>query len=150
MAAVRNSEEVFKLFRDQFGVDGDGDMNAVGIFAYGLVEKDRFEWMAHFREVHTAEPTQHQIDEWFSNKPSTYFEQIGKFAYQWYYSFAQELLKDEIEESKKAAIKDTIGDLGKFWPAFWSGNLVGITSNLAFTLLVILFVVFVTSDFSFI
>jgi hypothetical protein len=150
MAALKSSEEVFNLFKEKFGLDPDGDMHAVGLFAFSLVEKDRIEWMAHFRKIHGSEPNEKQIAEWYQAKPDAYFDQIRKFAYQWLYSFSRALLADEIEETKKQAIKDTIGDLGKFWPEFWTGNLVGLTSNLVFTLLVVIFVVYITSDFSFI
>src|SRR5882672_9737983 len=150
MAAIRSSEDVFLSFKEKFGLDGDGDMNAVGLFAFSLVEKDRMEWMAHIRETHGAEPTEHQIAEWYRSKPETYFEEIGKSAFRWFYSFARILLEDEINDIKKLAIKETIGDVGKFWPNFWIGNLVGLTSNLVFTLLIVMFVVFITSDFSFI
>jgi hypothetical protein len=148
MAAIKSSEEAFNLFKEKFGLDPDGDMHAVGLFAYSLVEKDRIDWMEHFRTTHSSEPTEHQIAEWYSAKPESYFDQVSRFAYQWFYSFSRILLQDEIENEKQQAIKDTIGDIGKFWPGFWLGNLTGITSNLVFTLLVILFVVYVTSDFS--
>jgi hypothetical protein len=60
------------------------------------------------------------------------------------------LLADETEAIKRDAIKEAVGDVGKFWPNFWVGNLVGLTSNLLFTFLVVVFVLFITSDFSFI
>ena len=147
---IKSSEDVFSFFKEKFGLDGDGDMHAVGLFAFSLVEKDRMEWMAHSREINGGEPTEHQISEWYKSKPASYFEEIGKSAYRWFYAFARILLADEIEDIKKLAIKDTIGDVGKFWPNFWVGNLVGLTSNLVFTLLVVMFVIFITSDFSFI
>ena len=150
MPALKSSEEVFKLFKEKYGLDADGDMDAVGLFAYSLVEKDRMDWIEHFRDTHGSEPSEDQIKEWFLNKPAAYFEQIGQTAYRWFYSFARLLLRDEIEESKRLAVKNAVGDLGKFWPGFWTGNLIGLTSNLAFTLLVVLFVIFITSDFSFI
>jgi hypothetical protein len=40
--------------------------------------------------------------------------------------------------------------VGRFWPAFWVGNLVGVTSNLAFAVLVVLFVLAINTDFSFV
>jgi hypothetical protein len=42
MPAIETSEQVFLLFKEKFGLDGDGDMHAVGLFAFGLVEKK--EW----------------------------------------------------------------------------------------------------------
>ena len=57
MAVIKSSEDVFSLFKEKFGVDGDGDMDAVGLFAYSLVEKERFEWMEYCRRIHGSEPT---------------------------------------------------------------------------------------------
>ncbi len=79
MAAIKNSEEAFNLFREKFGLDADGDMHAVGLFAYSLVEKDRIDWMEHFRRTHSSEPTEHQIAEWYSAKPESYFDQVSRF-----------------------------------------------------------------------
>jgi hypothetical protein len=150
MPAIENSEQVFLLFKEKFGLDGDGDMHAVGLFAFSLVEKERMEWLAHCRNTSDVEPTERQIAEWYKGKPEEYFEEIGKSAYRWFYAFSRILLADETETIKSNAIKEAVGDVGKFWPNFWAGNLVGLTSNLLFTFLVVMFVLFITSDFSFI
>jgi hypothetical protein len=148
--ALKNSEDVFILFRDKFGVDGDGDMDAIGLFAFSLVEKEHFEWRRHCREVHGVEPTREQIEDWFRNKPKEYFDQTEKLAFQWFYGFARVLLRQDIEEEKKQAAASAVGELGNFWTDFWRGNLVGMTSNIAFSLLIVLFVLFIASDFSFV
>jgi hypothetical protein len=150
MAIIDSSEKVLLLFKEKFGLDGDGDMDAVGLFAFSLVEKERMEWMEHIRNVHGQEPTAQQISQWYQDKPDTYFVEIGKSAYRWFYGFSRALLAEEIDSGKKEAIRDALGDLGKFWHDFWRGNLVGLTSNLFFAFLVVVFVAYIASDFSFV
>jgi hypothetical protein len=108
------------------------------------------EWLAHVRSDTGTEPTEAQIADWYKSKPDEYFADIGKIANRWFYAFSRILLSDEIEDGKREAIKEAVGELGKFWPNFWIGNLVGFTSNLVFTFVVVIFVFFITSDFSFI
>src|SRR5947209_17614879 len=132
MPALKCSEDVFLLFKDKYGLDSDGDIHAVGLFAFSLVEKERMEWLAHVRSDTGTEPTEAQIADWYKSKPDEYFEEIGKTANRWFYAFSRILLSDEIEDGKREAIKEAVGELGKFWPNFWVGNLVGLTSNLVF------------------
>lgn len=150
MAVVRSSEEVFLFYKQKYGLDDDGDVHAVALFAFSVVENERMDWMAHAREMRNADPTEHQISEWYASKPQSYFDEIGKGASLWLHGFAKILLADEIERSKRQAVKDEIGQLGRFWPQFWIGNLVGVTSNIFFALLIVLFVIYIGSDFSFI
>jgi hypothetical protein len=125
-------------------------MDAIALFAYALIEKDRVDWSEHMASISGALPDQGQIEDWFRSKPDSYFSSIEDLADRWFFGFAVNLLRGHIEDEKKKAIAEALGNLGKFWPGFWVGNLVGLTSNIAFTLLVVLFVVFVDSDFSFI
>lgn len=72
MAALRSPEEVYNCYIEEYGYDGDGDPDAVGLFAYALVEKDRLEWMAHHKEQHNnTPPTGKEIEEWYLSKPSS-------------------------------------------------------------------------------
>jgi len=151
MTPISSSDDVFRYFREKRGLDGDGDMDAIALFAYALVEHDRIDWIEHFKGIHDGNaPTTEQTLEWFSSKPESYFREKEDRAEAWYSGFARWYLRDEIEEGKNDAIRASIGNLAKFWPTFWSGNLVGITSNIVFTALVILFVAMITTDFSFV
>jgi hypothetical protein len=125
-------------------------MNAIALFVYALIEKDRVDWSEHMASASGVTPDHGQVENWFRSKPDSYFSSIERQAFEWFYGFAVNLLNEHIEEQKKKAVSEALGNLGKFWPGFWVGNLVGLTSNIAFTLLVVLFVVFVNSDFSFI
>jgi hypothetical protein len=151
MTPFSSSDEVFRHFREKRGLDADGDTDAIALFAYALVEHDRIDWVDHFRDTHEGhEPALEQTAEWFQAKPESYFRDKEIAAENWYAAFARWYLRDEIEEQKNEAVRDTVGNLARFWPTFWSGNLVGITSNIVFTLLVVLFVAAITTDFSFI
>lgn len=59
-------------------------------------------------------------------------------------------MHNEITKDREQAVKDALGNLGKFWPGFLVGNLIGITSNIVFSGLVVLFVFAINSDFSFV
>lgn len=151
MKPLSSSEEVFRYLRDRRGVDADGDTDAIALFTYALVEHDRIDWVDHFRANHTdTDPTPDQVVEWFRGKPERYFLDKEKQAQEWHAGFARWLLRDEIDDDKQTAVHEALGALGRFWPTFWNGNLAGITSNILFTLLVVLFVAMITTDFSFI
>jgi hypothetical protein len=148
---VSSSDDAFRHFREKRGVDGDGDMDAIALFSYALVELDRIDWIDHFKNSRDGHaPSAEQTREWFEAKPESYFREKEDRAETWYAGFARWYLRDEIEEGKSEAIRLSIGNLAKFWPSFWSGNLIGITSNIVFTALVVLFVAAITTDFSFI
>lgn len=115
-----------------------------------MIERDRIDWSEHFESLNVAPPNPAQTEDWFRNKPDSYFRTVEDLAYRWFYGFAVSLLEDHIDDERRKAVAEAIGNMGKFWPSFWVGNLVGLTSNIAFTLLIVLFVLFVNSDFSFI
>jgi hypothetical protein len=126
-------------------------MDAIALFAYAIVEQDRIDWIEHFKNAHEGRmPSAEQAREWFEAKPESYFREKEDRAEAWYAGFARWYLRDEIEEGKNEAIRISIGNLARFWPSFWSGNLIGLTSNIVFTALVVLFVAAITTDFSFI
>jgi hypothetical protein len=145
-----SSDEVFRYLREKYGVDGDGDMNAVALFANALIEKDRIDWAQHMATQNGRDPTADEIAGWYRSKPDTYFVDRERLAENWFGGFARTYLHDEIEQGKGNAIRQAIGKLDNFWSQFWMGNLVGITSNFVFALIVVAFVALITTDFSFI
>jgi len=146
---LSSSDEVFHFSRDRRGVDTDGDTDAIALFAYALVEQDRIDWCDHYRINHDGlAPTSDQTAEWYRGKPESYFIDRERTAENWYAQFARWYLREEMDDEKQAAINAAIGNVGRFWPNFWSGNLVGITSNLIFAVLVVLLVAVITTDFS--
>jgi hypothetical protein len=149
--ALSSSDDVFRHFLKKRGVDADGDMDAIALFAYALVEKDRIDWVDHFKAMHDGTyPSAGHVIEWFRAKPESYLDEKEGLAVNWYTAFSRSLLSDEIEDAKNEAIRETIGNLQRFWPTFWSGNFIGITSNIAFAFLLVGFVMVITTDFSFI
>ena len=151
MNPLSSSDEVLRHYRDSRGLDADGDPDAIALFAFALVENDRIDWVDHYRTNNDdRDPSSDQVAEWYRGKPESYFRDKERYAEEWYAAFARGLLRDEIEAGKQNAVRDALGDLRRFWPGFWSGNLVGLTSNVVFTLLVVMFVAFITTDFSFI
>lgn len=72
------------------------------------------EWLAPYHSVHGADPTEHQIVDWYRSKPDGYFDEVGKNAYRWFYTFANILLSDKIDGIKQLAIKEAVGNIIKF------------------------------------
>jgi hypothetical protein len=145
MAAVSNPEEVYKKYIDRFGLDADGDPDAIALFSYALVERDRFDWMDHHRREHgDASPSDAEVRLWFESKPESYFDDKYKLALAWYSSFARSLLAPDIEKSNKDAIKEYIGDK----MGYPSQIMTGLFVNFLFAIVVALISVFVLTDFS--
>ena len=72
MSAVRNPEGVYRKYLDRFGVDGDGDPDAIALFTFALVERDRFDWLEHHRSEHGGiDPSEQAIEQWFESKPES-------------------------------------------------------------------------------
>jgi hypothetical protein len=130
MVRVKSSEDVFLHYKQKYGLDADGDINAVALFAFSMVENDKFNWLAHLRESQGA-----------ANKPPVYFEEKGEEANLWLLGFSKILLADEIKAREKQAVKEQLGKIGRPWPAFWIGNLAGLTSNIIFAGIVVLFAI---------
>ena len=47
MVTVKSSEDVFLHYKQKYGLDADGDINAVALFAFSMVENDKFNWLSH-------------------------------------------------------------------------------------------------------
>lgn len=145
MPAVKGPEEVYKKYIERFGVDGDGDPDAVALFTFALVERDKFDWMEHYRKENGgAGPTDAQVAQWYADKPDSYFEEKYRQALTWYKAFARALLKDEIEEGERQAIARYIGNRLGFLPQLF----ISTVANVIFMLIVGLIAVFVFTDFS--
>jgi hypothetical protein len=146
---LASADEVFHYLRDRRGFDGDGDMDAVALFTYALVEQDRIDWMNHFQSQHDATPSAAQVSEWFLGKPESYFLAKEKRAEEWYAGFARTYLRDEIEAAKQTAVQSVVGNLRRFWPNFWRGLTIVIAGNAIIILVIILMVAAIHSEFSF-
>ena len=145
MAALRSPEEVFSRFIDQYGYDDDGDPHALCLFAYALVERDRFDWVQHIKEQNGGSaPTQDDITSWYASKPESYFRDKSQTAISWYWSFARALLADDIEAAKKQAVQEYIGKKLQFLPQLW----ISLCCNAVFVLLIGAMAMYVFADFS--
>ena len=145
MVALRDTEEVYRYFIDHFGFDEDGDPNALGLFSFSLVEMDKFDWMEHRRsEYDGVTPSAVEIENWYADKPTSYFEDKCRQAANWYVGSARNLLHDEIETQKHEAIRLYIGDRLKFLPQLYNN----LTANFIFLVLIGLITLFVLIDFS--
>jgi hypothetical protein len=145
MAALRDPEAVYSHFIEQFGYDGDGEPNAIALFAFALVEREKFDWLCHYRaENAAADPTPAEMQAWYANKPAPYFKEKGETAIWWYKAVARSLLVDEMEAARKSAVKEYIGDRLKFWPQLW----VSLCCNVVFIALLGALAMYVVADFS--
>lgn len=72
-SAFTSSDEVLRYYAAKFGEDADGDMHAIGLFAYSLVEKDRVEWVEHMVKTTGLTPGHDAIESWFKAKLESYF-----------------------------------------------------------------------------
>ena len=118
MVTVKNSEDAFLHFKQKYGLDADGDINAVALFAFSMVENDKFNWLAHLRESQAAAPPPRMVVDWYANKPPVYFEEKGEEANLWLLGFSKILLADEIKPREKQAVKEQLDKIGRPWPAF--------------------------------
>ena len=145
MAAVSGPEQVYNRFVSAAGYDEDGDPDAIALFSYALVEKDRYDWIAHHRQENGgAPPSDSDMESWFRSKPDSYFREKQSFALSWYKSFARSLLEDEIEWQRKEAIKEYIGAKLGFLNQLW----ISLVCNFAFLVLVGAVAAYIFSDFS--
>ena len=145
MSAIKGPEEVYNRFIEEYGYDGDGDPSAIALFAYALVEKDKYEWMAHHRtENNGSEPTATGVEQWFLSKPQAYFIEKSRIAVNWYTAFARNLLKEDIEQVKLETIRDYVGTKLRFWPQLWSS----LVCNFIFIVIVGALAAYMLMDFS--
>jgi hypothetical protein len=172
---LKNSDDVFQYYVDKFGLDGDGDIHAIALFTYALVESARIDFIKYSVETLKRTPTPQDIEDWYAEKPPTYFDDLSDRGLTWYSGFARYLLEDEFEEHAKAAVNNTIGthfdnisskldtipnavrtetrplsEHLKWSRHFWIGFWAGVASNVIFTVLVVIFVFVIDRDFSFI
>ncbi len=102
MPAVHGLEEVYRKYLAQFGYDHDGDPHAMALFALVLVERDKFDWLEHHRIEHDGQdPPADAVTQWYCSKPVSYFDEKGRWAFDWYTSFARVLLEPEVEASNR-------------------------------------------------
>jgi len=145
MDPIKGPEEVYRKYLDQFGFDGDGDPDAIALFTFSLVERDRFDWMEHHRAQHNGvSPTLGEIERWYTSKPPSYFEDKYRHALSWYRAFAKNLLEEEINKRVQDSIKEYIGDKLSFLPQLYNN----LTGNIIFILFIGLVALFVFADFS--
>jgi len=117
----------------------------VALFTCALVEKDKYDWLEHFRSQHDGKsPTPEQVEEWFASKPTFYYQEKYNYSLNWYKWFARYLLDDEIKEERLRAIKQYIGDK----MSFVSQLILGLATNFIFIIILGAVAVYVFSDFS--
>lgn len=151
MAAVRGPEEVYRKFLDRFGLDEDGDPDALALFTFSLVERDRFDWLEHYRhEAGGGNPTEAQIRQWYADKPESYFEDKCRLAQEWYVSFARALLEDEVKQRIRREIDDSIVSVVRAntsgWKPFWVNVIAGVVAGALFASITIGGYIFVKLD----
>ena len=116
MAALNGPEAVYYRFIDTRGYDADGDPEAVALFAFALVERDKFEWISHRRrEDDGAGPSDDEVEKWYKDKPERYFQEKERIAIEWYMSFARVLLNEEFERARLSAIQQFFQNKLGFW-----------------------------------
>jgi hypothetical protein len=145
MTAVKTAEEVYKKYLARLGTDSDGDPDAIALFTYALVERDKYDWIEHHRnENDGASPSNEDIEKWFVSKPDTYFDEKYRNALWWYKAFARSLLAEETKESRLDAIRTYVGDKLSFLPQL----LISLACNFIFVLLLGAIAVYIFMDFS--
>lgn len=154
---ISTSDECYRHFLKIKGLDGDGDPDLVGLFAYALVERERIDWIDH-RETHgLGEPSLEAIREWYGQKPQSFFDEKLKQAASRFDLYARGYLVDDIEAAKAASARAAVGNLadevalskteilsaidgakdkGGHW---WRGGFQGAFGNLLFAIGVLAF-----------
>jgi hypothetical protein len=183
---LKTADAVFRYYVDKYGLDGDGDIHAIALFTYALVEKARIDFTEYSINILHKTPTAQDIEDWYAEKPPAYFDELSDRGLTWYSGFARILLEEEFEEHAKSAVRDAISEnfdhvktkidstnaligtihttvssetanvlgnlkTGGAWGRnFWIGFWAGVGANVAFTVLVLIFVFAIDRDFSFI
>lgn len=139
---MRSEKEVYEHFKDKFEPGEDGTPNPIAVFAYGLFESDRYEWMDHFAEEHQAPPNRDDLDRYIRERPPQYYDRLLEYAEEWFTEFAREYLNDDIEEEISDAVNESVqGELVKiraFGPQLWNNTIGSVAGNLLTAVLIVL------------
>ncbi len=108
---ILTSDECYRHFLKLNGLDGDGDPDLVGLFAFALVERERLDWIDYREKEGTGEPTTDAIQAWYGQKPPAYFDEKLKQAVTRFDLYARGYLADDIEAAKKVGAQDAVRSL---------------------------------------
>jgi hypothetical protein len=98
-----NDHEVFNKL-----VGTTADRTPINFITYALFAFERREWMAHFKAIHTNDPTQADIDTWTSNFTDSQFASLQSEAAAFFDAAARSYLEDEITEGKREILDAAI------------------------------------------
>ena len=108
---ISTSDECYRHFLKVKGLDGDGDPDLVGLFAYALVERERIDWIDH-REAHgLGAPSLQVIQDWYGQKPQSFFDEKLKQAAARFDLYARGYLSDDMDAARRAGAQEAGGSL---------------------------------------
>jgi hypothetical protein len=105
---LKNSDDVFRYYVEKFGLDGDGDIHAIALFTYALVENARIEFTNYSINTLHKTPTPQDIEDWYAQKSPAYFDELSDRGLTWYAGFARNLLEEEFERHAKTAVSEAL------------------------------------------
>ncbi len=111
MKPLERSNDAFLFLTERRGLDGDGETDAIGLFTYALVERERIEWETHRASQGLPPPDSPETRAWFADKPETYFTDKLRRGEEWFADFARAYLKDEIEADRERTVQDAVAGL---------------------------------------
>ena len=153
---ISTSDECYRHFLEAKGLDADGDPDLVGLFAFALVERERIGWIDHRIAHDRGEPTGAEIQDWYSQKPDSSFDEKLKAAVSRFDLYARGYLADDLDSAREAGAMEAFGaipaeveasriailaaitaakDTSRHW---WRGGFQGAFGNLIFAVLVAL------------
>lgn len=142
-----NSEEIY----DELVENSDQDW-LYGLVSFAIFEEQRIEWAKHFKKHNDRSPKQCEIQNWYTQQPSSVLLRAKGTAEKALQDFTAEAFDSYIESQTKGIeegiIVSEIKSINKFWPQFGVNVAGGFVSAMIFTALLIIFAVFVLNDTS--
>ena len=108
---ISTSDGCYRHFLELQGLDGDGDPDLVGLFAYALVERDRIDWIDHRKANGFDEPSVDEIQAWYRGKPPSFFDEKLRGAATRFDLYARGYLAEDMDAAKKVGARDAFGTL---------------------------------------
>lgn len=145
MQKVSNSADVHRLLVDEAQHSWE-----LGLLAFAIIEDQKFDWIAHFRENNGRDPDEAEIRNWYEQQPESEFTRAIADAEHALQLVADDALKDILDrerlEVERGVIVSEIRLSRRFWPQFGINVAAGVISSLLFAAILVLFALLVFLD----
>jgi hypothetical protein len=145
MQKVSNSADVHRFLVDEAKYSW-----TLGLLAFAIIEDQKFDWIAHFRENFGRDPDESEIIYWYEQQPESEFTRAIADAEHALQLVADDALKDILDrerlEVERGVVVTEIRLSRRFLPQFGINVAAGIISSLLFAAILVLIALFVFLD----